>query len=216
MKGKVLGVVVVLAVVFALVFSISGCKSNPASPANTATTVPTVAATATATATIVVPVYAQGFETSVGGFLPDTGVTNAISSAAISTTKAIEGTHSIALTFQMVGGAQAAYVDKTIGGTANWVGKTISMKVWVPAAALVSTTQYAFEITIQAGTGWATYNSWVNSGIVADSWNTLTYVVPSNVDTLVGIWSLGFNIQEAGGTDMAAAAVLYIDDVKVQ
>ena len=209
---KFLSVVFALVLVCSLLSMVSCSKSSTTSPSPTATTG---------------PLYSQDFETSVGTWLPDNGVTQAINTTtaapALSTTYASKGTHSVALTIQMAAGEQAAYVDKGIGGVVNWIGKTVTMHVWIPAALLTST--YAFEITVQGGTTWATSNSWIqpNGGVYSltpNAWNTLTYVIPavSSVDgtsSMVGIQSIGFNIQMNGGTAMANPAVLYIDDVEV-
>jgi cytoskeletal protein RodZ len=201
---KILSVFFVAVLALGLLSMVSCSKSSTTSPSPTATPA---------------PVYSQSFDTSVGNWLPDTGVTNAISAAALSTTEFVQGTHSVALTLQMVSGAQAAYVDKTIGGTVNWIGKTVSMHVWIPASMLASS--YAFEITVQGGgAAWKTANSWVTSGLTANAWNTLTYVIPA-VSTdgtstpMSGIDSIGFNVQMNGGTAMASTDTLYIDDVEV-
>jgi len=211
-----------LAVVLAFVVAIGmvaamGCTKTATGPTDAQKTATAVEVGVHATETAVAStLYSQDFETSVGGWALDT-LTQAISNVALSTTKAYHGTQSVALTVQMVAGAQAAYVDKSIFNAppTNWAGKTITMHVWIPAALLASATPYAFEITMQAGSGWATTNSWVTTGLVGDAWNTLTLVIPTNPDTAAGIDDIGFNIQEAGGTDMASPAVLYLDDITV-
>jgi hypothetical protein len=209
-------VVVAFVAVVALVAAM-GCTKTEAGPDVGATQTAQAIANANATATAIagLPVVAEGFEGTVTGWAIDTGVTTAISDASVSTTQASEGTKSMALTIQMTGSHQAAYVNKDYNSTHPvWVGKTATMKMWIPAALLAST--YAFEITIQAGSGWATYNNWITSGLVADSWNTITFTIPDNADTQYGIMSFGMNIQQNGGADMTSSAVLYLDDIKVQ
>lgn len=197
---KFLAVFFAAVLVLGLLSMVSCSKSSTTSPSPTAT---------------VGPLYSQSFDSSVGNWAIDTGVSsNAISTSALSTTEVTQGTHSVALTLQMAGAAQAAFVDKSIGGAANWAGKTITMKVWIPAAILASSTPYALEITIQGTSSWTTDNSWVTSGLTANAWNTLTYVVPNDA-VGAAVQSIGFNIQEAGGTDMTSPATLYIDDVEV-
>jgi hypothetical protein len=207
-------VALVFAVAVALVAAM-GCSNKATGPTDAQKTATAISAEGTAIAGTAV--YQEDFETNVGGFAIDT-VTNSISDASLSTAKSYYGSQSVALTMKEVAGSQCAYVDKSIFSSppTNWVGKTITMHVWVPAAVLASAVQYAFEISIQAGSGWNTYNSWILTGIVADKWNTLTFVVPNNADTVAGIDDVGFNIQEVGGcTDMANSAVIYLDGISV-
>jgi hypothetical protein len=93
-----------------------------------------------------------------------------------------------------------------------WVGKTISMDVYLPAPLLA--VSYSVQVVIQAGTGPATYEGWVTSGLTT-GWNTLTYVVPDNPDTQYGIVSIGLGIQLLSGSGMAAPADMFIDNIKI-
>jgi len=206
-------VALVFAVAVALV-SAMGCTTTASGPTSAEKTATAVAAVIAAEGTAVAgtAVYQQDFETSVGGFAIDSSVTTAISAASLSTVKSYYGSHSAALTIQMTSTHQASYVDKDLFNSppTTWVGKTVTMHVWIPAVLLAST--YVFEITMQYGAGWATANSWITSGLVADQWNTLTFVIPG---TCTSIDDVGFNIQQNGGTDMTTTAVLYIDGISV-
>ncbi len=140
-----------------------------------------------------------GFELDAQGW---TARGAAVTRAAVSTTRAFEGTKSLGLELT---GTGSGLSNISVASPAAGAGKTVTFHLWLPAGGRISAVQlYALE---GAAGGWRwTGNYRAASTLTAGAWNTLTLTLPANATPL---YELGLEVTAVSG----AAAVAYLDSV---
>jgi len=140
------------------------------------------------------------FESNAQGWTHSGGI---IGSVARSTTRAYQGTASLAVNFTgTAAGSQQAYVPSP----STPAGRTVTYRIWFPTGSRITSIQP--YVQQGAAGGWLWTGNWQPvTSLTAGAWNTLTVNVPSNAAT--PLYQLGVQF----ATNAAWTGTCYIDSI---